>query len=547
MSAPTAAASPALGRRHPAAAAEYEDNDDDLTSFRQVCHRLYYDKDPTSARQVDQVLSRLPAQDRTMYARIMADVRSAYHRDEEIRRRAQVEHLLAEVEPASIVKSAIGVSAQHSDPSVAAMRSPQARRLRADRFEAFLSTNCHEANIMPGPHPFLRGLYAMLWLQTRGDRNRCVEWTVDVAVLTEAGSGETWSRDAVELLKGVSWRLLLFSLSSRAIGLLVDTAALIQVLGMSERIQAPQVASTYADSTYTSRLSAAFSDLSSSAAAPPPGETFQPSRQPVSRFNSTRAPVAFERPSGGGGGGGGGGGEGPPPPVPPHRGSTLRTRAPSDPFLDDKAPLVEGKHEQEELEVCSTVVPPSSSLAVSSSLDPLGSDPDLASPTTSTPFLPKSTTASAFTGISARYPHIPIQSPSPRPSTAPPSSSSLAALGRSRPPPPSPRATLPGPAVPPQFRTFTLPPYLTNPELYALLRLFPSFIAAPVRRAVSSSSMTTTIDEWEEKLSAVIHGEVALAPDEGEGGGTTVRRSEGWKGTLWERFLLWLRRLFGLM
>ena len=308
---------------------------------------------------------------------------------------------------------------------------------------------------------------------------------------------------------------------------------------MSERIQAPQVASTYADSTYTSRLSSAFSDLSSSVAAPHPGETFQPSRQSVSRFNSTRAPVAFERPSGGGGGG-------PPPPVPPHRGSTLRTRAPSDPFLDDKAPPVEGKHEQEELEVCSTVVPPSSSLAVSSSLDPLRSDPDLASPTTSTPLLPKSTTASAVTGISARNPHIPIQSPSPRPSTAPLSSSSLAALGRSRPPPPSPRATLPSPAVPPQFRTFTLPPYLTNPELHALLRLFPSFIATPVRRAVSSSSMTTTIDEWEEKLSAVIHGEVALAPDEGEGGGTTIR-SEGWKGTLWERFLLWLRRLFGLI
>ncbi|TKA52162.1 hypothetical protein B0A53_05006 [Rhodotorula sp. CCFEE 5036] len=263
MSAPTAAAnaSPTLGR-----GLRPEDGNYDLTSFRQVCHRLYYDKDPTSARQVDHILSRLPVQDRTMYARAMADVRSAYHRDEEIRRRAQVEHLLAEVEPASIVvKGALnGVSAQHSVPSVAAMRSPQARRFRAERFKRFLSANCHEANIMPGPHPFLRGLYATLWLQTRTDTNRCVEWTVDVAVLTEAGSGQSWTRDAVELLKGV--------------------------LGMSERIQGPQVASTYADSTYTSRLSSALSDLSTSRAAPHPIE--------ISIVEQ--------------------GGGGPPPPVPPH-------------------------------------------------------------------------------------------------------------------------------------------------------------------------------------------------------------------------------------
>lgn len=211
MSAPTAA-SPTLGRpphsplSHPhSPAAEEEDNDeDDLTSFRQVCHRLYYDKDPTSARQVDQILSRLPAQYRAAYARAMADVRSAYHRDHELRRRTQVEHLLAEVEPASIVKGALGLSPR-GEASIAAMRSRAARRSRADHFEAFLSTNCHEATIMPGPHPFLRGLYAALWLQTRTEHNRCVEWTVDVAVLTEAGSGESWTRDAVELLKGVSW------------------------------------------------------------------------------------------------------------------------------------------------------------------------------------------------------------------------------------------------------------------------------------------------------------------------------------------------------
>lgn len=219
MPAPTAAATPDLGSRH----SDADKEDGDLTSFRQLCHRLYYDKDPTSARKVDQILSRLPAQDRTTYARAMADVRSAYHRDHEIRRRARVEHLLCEVEPASIVKGAIGISPRSNDPSTAAMRSRAARRIRVERFKAFLSTNCHEATVMPGPHPFLRGLFATLWLQTRIPHNGCVEWTVDVAVLTEAGSGETWTRDAVELLKGVSWPLFFFCPLAQKT--LVDTAA----------------------------------------------------------------------------------------------------------------------------------------------------------------------------------------------------------------------------------------------------------------------------------------------------------------------------------
>ena len=322
-----------------------------------------------------------------MYARAMADVRSAYHRDEEIRRRAQVEHLLAEVEPASIVvKGALnGVSAQHSVPSVAAMRSPQARRFRAERFKRFLSANCHEANIMPGPHPFLRGLYATLWLQTRTDTNRCVEWTVDVAVLTEAGSGQSWTRDAVELLKGVSRRRpLLFSLPHATGLFFVDTGSFSQVLGMSERIQGPQVASTYADSTYTSRLSSALSDLSTSRAAPHPIE--------ISIVEQ--------------------GGGGPPPPVPPHRGSTLRTRAPSDPFLDNKAllPLV-APDEEKETGFGSSVAPllPSSSqtVTVSSPLDPLGGESDLASPTASTPFLPNPTSAFAASAASDDEEHAP--------------------------------------------------------------------------------------------------------------------------------------------
>ncbi|GAA5987667.1 hypothetical protein JCM10908_007159 [Rhodotorula pacifica] len=478
----------------------------DLSKFEQLCHRLYYDKDPLAARQVDQTLSKLPAGFRTAYARAMANVRSAFHRDEEVRRRKEVEHHLASCAPASSIKTAMGVSPL-SEPSTKVMRSRPARRIRADKLRAFLVANCVEA--MPGTHPFFRGLFAALWLQTQIPGPRCVEWEVDVAVFTEAGSGEAWAREADELLKGV--------------------------LGMSERIKRPPIASTYADSTRTSRLSTAASDHSTSASTASETLTLRHS-QPVTIV----APVVFERPTRKASAGG----SAPPPPVPPHRGSTAaaaataRNRAPSDPFLDNKAALLSSDAVLDEVDVESTAASPTMQLPLPLPLPSPSSfgengDTGLASPTASTPFLPHS--ASSPPPSSTANPLVPSRSS--RHSTAPPPPPSRAHAHTS---------TLPSsPAVPPQFRIFTLPPYLTNPELLALLRHFPSFIAAPVRRAAASGK---GVQELEEKLSNVVHGEVALAASgeaEGLEGGTAVR-NPGWKGTLWERLIIWLRRLFGL-
>lgn len=87
------------------------------------------------------------------------------------------------------------------------MRSSKARKARHQAFKAFIDSNCVKQ--IPGCHPFFRSLFAALWLQSiepaRGGAGaRRVEWEVDVAVFTEAGGGESWTREAVEALKGVS-------------------------------------------------------------------------------------------------------------------------------------------------------------------------------------------------------------------------------------------------------------------------------------------------------------------------------------------------------
>ncbi|POY75623.1 hypothetical protein BMF94_1245 [Rhodotorula taiwanensis] len=461
------------GGGHPHAQSIREQpREEDLEKFEDLCRRLYYDKDPTAARQVDQTLAKLPAGFRTTYARAMATIRTAFHRDEEIRRRREVEQILATCEPAATIKAAIGVS-PHSD-SVPAMRSAAARQARGHRLKAFVQANCVEA--MPGTHPFFRGLFAALWVQANQAEARCVEWEVDVAVFTEAGSGDAWARDAVEILKGA--------------------------LGMSERIKS-QAASTYADSTRTSRLSSARSETSSVRHS-----------QPV-MSSATTAPVVFERPAKKT--------SGPPPPVPPHRGSSARHRAPSDPFLDNKAPQSDvGLHAADEAGRVAIGSTPSSTslLPLPSPISPLAYDGGLSSPTASTPFL-------LSTHAPASLPTTPLAR-SPLGSTS--------------------HRPIPTPAVAPEFRVFTLPPYLTNPELHELLRLFPSFIGAPVRRAAASA---ITTHELETKVSAVVHGDVSNGSAGGGGGGgasesAQYMRNAGWKGTLWQRFVLWLMRLFRL-
>lgn len=200
------------------------------------------------------------------------------------------------------------------------------------------------------------------------------------------------------------------------------------------------------------------------------------------------APVTFEPHAGG---------KKQAPPVPPHRASagSVRLRAGSDPFLEPHE-----KHSARNVE--HELLEPVQDAAPASPLSP------------SVPLLAA---------------HVPL-SPS-----APP-------LPLPLPPAAAPSAT--------QYRTFTLAPYLSNPELRALCRLFPPFISSPARSAArfptrrrtppvpSPAQVEAGVAGEDEVVAQVGHGELRVGQ---------ARRDEGWGGTWWERLVLWLRSLFGLV
>ncbi|GAA6054581.1 hypothetical protein JCM3770_000061 [Rhodotorula araucariae] len=423
---------------------------DELEMFGALCRKLYYDKDGDAARQVDAILQRLNASFRTPYARTMATVRTAFHRDEEIRRRSHVESLLASTQPGATIKALLSISPDST--SITALRSSAARRYRRTRLREFIGANCTAS--MPGTHPFFKALFAALWVQAMDPRaggagERVVDWEVDMAVFTEAGGNEAWASEAIEALKGV--------------------------LGMTERIKEP----SHTDSVRTSFLgSSAASETSS-----------------VTGGDPVIAPVMFEHPA-----------SLPPcalglkkepPPVPPHRGSgSLRNRTGSDPFLH---PAEKAAREQKQTEVA-TPLPPSS--------------PPPPSPDPFTSFLSASVPLLAST--------------SPLTPTTPPL------------PLPPPSSTVP---TQHQFRIFSLPSYLTNPELRAICRLFPSFIAAPTRGSARFPRVAGRKADIDVEAATappntkVGHGELRVGP---------ARRDAGWRGTWWERLVLWLRAVLGL-
>jgi hypothetical protein len=85
---------------------------------------------------------------------------------------------------------------------------PRARLERKHRLTRFI--NAHAIHNLPGPHPFLRSLYAALHIQSlalnRGGAGRkLVTWDVQDEVWTEAG-GNDFMTDGVQLIKGVRTR-----------------------------------------------------------------------------------------------------------------------------------------------------------------------------------------------------------------------------------------------------------------------------------------------------------------------------------------------------
>ncbi|GAA5973829.1 hypothetical protein JCM11641_003180 [Rhodosporidiobolus odoratus] len=516
--------SPPSKRPHPQASpraphaqqTQQQPDEEALQRFAALCRRLYYERHPDAAKQVDATLGKLEPSFRSAYARTMAAVRAEFHRDDEVRRRKAVEDLLSSIVPASSVRAALAISPDST--SVSALRSSKAKQVRRDGIKAFVDANCVKA--MPGAHPFFKSLFAVLWLQGLDSRKggagaRCVEWEVDLAVFSEAG-GEGWVKEAVEALKGV--------------------------LGMSERITEPSCT----DSTRTSYFEStvASSSRASSIAEPsasPPSNPSAPGASATSReLDSQYRPSEhgmLEHPSVPTSTTG----KKQPPPVPPHRGS-MRSRAKSDPFLS--------LEEKEAKKQAAAALTPLAAPFSPSSPKPPSPDPSSAA-AESTPVLSLSPAASLGAPTSPPAPPaLPL-----RQSTAP-----------------SPSATT---AVKPQFRTFTLPNYLTNPECRTLCRLFPDFISSPTKPAARfrSNSASKAAAKVEAKLAADAGKGEEVSPkrlEEGEGkrqslsgggggGGGGVgkvghgelrigkeERREGWKGTRWERFVGWLRELFRL-
>ncbi|GAA6018783.1 hypothetical protein JCM11491_003446 [Sporobolomyces phaffii] len=450
---------------------------EELVRFAALCRKQYYDGDNQAARKVGEILAKLAPPSVAVYSRTMAGVRSEYHRDKEIERRLHVETTLAAILPGSTIKQALGVPLEDGlGGGLSAMRSSKARKARSSAFKEFLSTNCVKQ--VPGCHPFFRSLFAALWLQSiepaRGGAGaRRVEWEVDVNVFTEAGGGASWTREAVEALKGV--------------------------LGMSERIKEPQHTDTFRSSVTTASTEPPLLDptspLSTSSDA-----AIEPRSFPEEHGMLTTDTAGSKKQ---------------PPAVPPHR-SSLRNRSPSDPFCDPGSKL--------EISLSPAPALPSREPPSSPGLDV--ASPDLASTTCSTPLL-----ASPITSLEEKTPAISATTLSaPRPS-----------LDRSR-------SSQSAPAVAPQFRTFTLPPYLTNPELRALCRLFPEFISTPARTGARfrSSSISST-DRTKAQTDAGVNAGAAGPTRVGHGDLRigNEQRDAGWRGTLWERIIAWFKAWFG--
>ncbi|PLW22705.1 hypothetical protein PCASD_13727 [Puccinia coronata f. sp. avenae] len=171
-----------------------------LAHFSEECRKMFYTGDAIATKNVESIIKNLPAASKATYTKQMATVRSQFHRDAASSRRAEVDKLLLDTLPSSIIIKAVG-----NDSSLAAMRSPRARQERLDRLKKFMNAHC--VRNMVGVHPFFNSLCAVLHLMSlparkSGSGKRRVEWEIDLALFCEAG-GEPFLVDSIQFLKGV--------------------------------------------------------------------------------------------------------------------------------------------------------------------------------------------------------------------------------------------------------------------------------------------------------------------------------------------------------
>lgn len=194
-----------------------------------------------------------------------------------------------------------------------------------------------------------------------------------------------------------------------------------------------------------------------------------------------------------------------------------RTRSTSDPFSDPEAA------ERQPLSP-SIFNPLSSSPPLSSHT--IGFSEDSNNPGSSTPF---NQSTPFLQGLSP--PRISKKPKSPPPRSNRPSTATTVDLREKLPPTP-------------QFRIFTTPSYLTDPELRVLARLFPEYLQLNAASKLKLLANTRAILGDEESLGMgtdengvkVGHGAIKIG---------MVSRDDGWKGSSWERFAAWCGGCFG--
>lgn len=171
-----------------------------LDHFSNQCKKMFYEADSNATKSVEQIIKQLPAASKAAFTKQMASIRSQFHRDAASSRRAEVDKLLLETLPSSLIIKSVG-----NDHSLSALRSPRASQERKDRLQKFVLAHC--VRNMVGVHPFFSSLCAVLHLliipaRKGGSGKRRIEWDIDLALFCEAG-GEPFLRDSIECLKGV--------------------------------------------------------------------------------------------------------------------------------------------------------------------------------------------------------------------------------------------------------------------------------------------------------------------------------------------------------
>ncbi|KAG0141869.1 hypothetical protein CROQUDRAFT_663278 [Cronartium quercuum f. sp. fusiforme G11] len=463
-----------------------QDDQDLFELFSTQCKKMFYDGDPHATKSVEQIIKHLPAASKAAFTKQMASIRSQFHRDAASSRRAEVDKLLLDTLPSSVIIKSVG-----NDSSLSAMRSPRARQERKDRLKKFINAHC--VRNMVGVHPFFSSLCAVLHLllipaRKGGSGKRRIEWDIDLALFCEAG-GEPFLRDSIEFLKGV----LGFEdhLKSLAAPSFVSSSFDHTVEGDEDDDVPLDMIIGHPDGddglTLEERQELEVDEEFESARELTPAEIARAgATEEEGPFADSSSASVEEEESGSG---------------QRRKGKAVadagRGRAISDPFLDPRPTVA-------------TPIP----LRPTRISPQITVSPAVEDPPGSTSSTPKAT-------------HAPLPVPQHRRS---PTQNSLDA------PPPS------------EIRIFRSPSYLTNPELRELIETFPSFISIRCRslRFNSAGIVDGTGKTVGEKRNAgngnngtglIGHGLIRLS---------VFERDENWKGTFLERIKLFFFRMFGI-